>query len=114
MRTQYVAFVPAYVGTYVIMGALYHAGASHAIVYGVFAATGPLIVVGSAWAATAAMRQDWRSLALGAAVVAAASVGAFSGPAGAWVVTGVGTCATFLAAAVGRAWLSHRSVIARA
>lgn len=42
----------AWAAVYVFMGALYHAGASHAIVYGLYPATAPLIIVGVAGAAS--------------------------------------------------------------
>jgi len=41
-----IAIALAYVATAVIQGALYHAGASHAIVYGIIPAAGPFVIVG--------------------------------------------------------------------
>jgi hypothetical protein len=91
-RTDGVAFATIWVVVYVFQGALYHAGASHAIVYGIYPAAAPLIIVGSAAAAHAAARENWRMLGLAIAVVALAAVGAFAGPAGVWGVIGVGLC----------------------
>src|SRR5258708_6755775 len=39
-------FVPIWISVYVLQGALHHAGASHAIVYGIYPAAAPLIIVG--------------------------------------------------------------------
>jgi len=67
-----------------------------------------LIVPGLAWAAVAA-RTGWRQSATGLAVAVTGVVGAFAGPAGAWLVAGVGLCAVLLGdAAV--AWRQRRSV----
>ena len=42
------AFASIWTAVYVFQGALYHAGASHAIVYGIYPAAAPLIIVGGA------------------------------------------------------------------
>ena len=52
-----VAFGTAWIAVSVFQGALKHDGASHAIVYGVFPAAGPLLVIGAAVAAMAAARE---------------------------------------------------------
>ena len=41
-----IAIALAYIATAVIQGALYHAGASHTIVYGIIPAAGPFVIVG--------------------------------------------------------------------
>ena len=63
-------FATIWTAVYVFQGALHHAGASHAIAYGIYPAVAPLIIVGSAAAAHAAAREDWRSLSFAIAAVA--------------------------------------------
>jgi len=84
------AFATIWVAVYVFQGALHHAGASHAIVYGIYPASAPLIIVGSAAAARAAALEDRRMLGLTLAVIALAVGGSFAGPAGVWAVIGIG------------------------
>jgi hypothetical protein len=84
------AFGAAWIGVSVFQGALYYDGASHGIVYGVFPAAGQLLVIGSAAAAVAAAREDWRTLGVAIAAVALGTGSAFAGPAGVWGVIAVG------------------------
>jgi hypothetical protein len=67
---QAIPMTVAYLSVYVLMGALLHDGASHAIVYGILPAAGPLIVVGAAGAGYAAAREDWQWLGVAIALVA--------------------------------------------
>lgn len=71
-----------WVGVFVVMGVLIGAGASHAIVYGLYPAAEPLIVAGLAWAAIMASRADWRACGSGreAAAVGAVATAAGTGP----------------------------------
>ena len=48
-------------------------------------------------------------IALALAIVAA--VAGFGGPAGAWLILGIGLCAVILGAAVFTAWQQRRSVV---
>jgi hypothetical protein len=89
----------AWVAVVVIMVALAAAGVSFSLY-----PTTVLIVPGLAWAAVMAARGNWRSFGTGAGVVAVGVVGAFAGPAGAWVVAGVGLCLVLLGAAAAVAW----------
>lgn len=107
-RAYLAALVSADAAAYVFMGALRHDGASHAIVYGVFAAAGPAIILGTAVAAAAAARENWPLLGVGVAVIATAAVGAFAGPAGVWGIIAVGACAALLVQAAVQAWLRRR------
>ena len=106
------AFGTAWVAVGVFQGALYYDGASHAIVYGVFPAAGQLLVIGSAAAAMAAAREDWRTLGLAIAVVALATGSAFAGPVGVWGVIAVGGCLIGIGYAAVQAW--QRRVTVRA
>lgn len=99
----------AYVAAYVFMGALRYDGAGNAIVYGVFAATGPLIVVGSVMAAFAAAREVWPSVGLAMAIVAVCTGSAFAGPIWVWAFAGVGCSVACLVYAAARVWPSRAS-----
>jgi hypothetical protein len=95
----------AFLAVYVLQGALLHDGASHAIVYGIVPAAGPLIIVGAAAAGHAGAREDWRLLSLAIAVVAVGAGSAFAGPAAVWLVAGVGLCAVLVCRAIAQVWL---------
>lgn len=99
------AFASIWTAVYVFQGALYHAGASHAIVYGIYPAAAPLIIVGGAAAAYNAAKENWPWLGFALAVVALAAVGAFAGPAGVWAVIGLGLCVMLLGRAIAQLWL---------
>lgn len=101
---QIAVLAVAWIAVYVFQGALSHAGASHAIVYGVYPATGPLMIVGLVGAALASGKQDWPAFGAALTVAVVATGGAFAGPAGAWLVTGVGLFAALLAHAAATVW----------
>jgi hypothetical protein len=67
-----------------------------------------LIVPGLAWAAVSA-RAGWRRCGEGLAVAVVGVAGAFAGPAGSWLVAGVGLCAALLSKAAVVAWGQRRS-----
>lgn len=106
-----VVLLVAWVLVYVFQGALYHAGASHAIVYGLYPATAPLMIVGLVGAANAAGREDWPAVGPTLAVAIVAAVAAFGGPVNAWLIMGIGLCAAMLGGAAITVWQQHRSVI---
>jgi hypothetical protein len=58
-------------------------------VYGVFDAAAPWLVVGAAFAALAAGREQWGEMAQGLTVLVIGTAAAFFGPAGSWGVLGV-------------------------
>ncbi len=101
------AFAVIWVAVYVFQGALEHAGASDAIVYGIYPATAPFIIVGSGAAAYMAARQDTRSLACALGAIVLGVLAAFFGPAAVWGVMGIGSCALLLAYAASLAWPRH-------
>jgi len=78
-----------WIAVYVFDGALKANGFDNAIVYGVFDAAGPWLVVGTAMAALAAGRGQRTTMVAGLTVVVAGTVAAFFGPAGCWGVLGV-------------------------
>ena len=98
------ALAVALVAVYVVMAALAHAGASDAVVYGVYVATATILVGGTFWAARSAIREDWQELGLSIAIVLVAAGSAFAGPRGVWLSDGVGLCAVLLAYSAAQAW----------
>lgn len=107
-RIEGFAFGAVWISVYVFQGALYHAGASNAIAYGVYAAAAPWIIVGSAAAAYQAARGKWPELGMLVAAVALALAATFTGPAGVWAVLGLGGFILLLARAAGQLWLRRR------
>lgn len=101
----------AWVLVYVFMGALYKAGAPHDIVYGLYPATAPFIIVGLAGAANAAGREDWPTVGTTLTVAIVAAVAAFGGPVNVWLIMGIGLCAALLGSAVVTLWQQRRSVV---
>ncbi|HTT52949.1 MAG TPA: hypothetical protein VMH35_16260, partial [Streptosporangiaceae bacterium] len=69
-----------------------------------------LIIPGLAWAGVTAVRANWRACSTGLAVAVVGVAGAFAGPAGAWLVAGVGLFAVLLGNAVAAAWRQRHSV----
>jgi hypothetical protein len=108
-RAEGAALAVALVAVYVLMGALAHAGASDAVVYGVYVVTATLIVLGTFWAARSAVREDWPGLALSIAIVLVAAGSAFAGPRGVWLSDGVGLCVVLLGYSAAQAWLLRAS-----
>jgi hypothetical protein len=104
------AVLPAYLATGLLIAGLGHAGAARWLVYGVLAATAPLLVVACAWAAAAAARGEWLDYGLCIGLAAAGAAGAFFGPAGVWAVTGIGCAVVFLGHAAVREMISHRGI----
>jgi hypothetical protein len=106
-RAEIAALVVTIAAVYVFMGALYHAGASHAIVYGLYPATALLIVGGSVMAGRAAVREDWPVFGASLASVAVGAGSAFAGPATVWAIAGLGMFVVLLGHAAATARL-HR------
>jgi hypothetical protein len=105
------ALAVVWVGVFAALGALAGAGVSHAIVYGIYPVTAPLMAVGLAWAGIMAARANWRASGTGLAVAAVGAVSAFAGPAGAWAVAGVGLFVVLLGTAAAITWRQRRSVV---
>jgi hypothetical protein len=112
-RTMAIPFVFAVVGVYVFDGALRYDGFSPAIVYGVFDAAAPWLVVGAVLAGHAAAKEDWWKLAGGIAMIVVAAGGAFAGPANVWGVLAVSGCLLLLAQGVLRFQWERTGSIAR-
>ena len=78
-----------WIAVYVFDGALKANGFSNAIVYGVFDAAMPWVMVGAAFAAFSAGRERWGEMAQGLTVLVIGTTAAFFGPAGVWGVLAV-------------------------
>jgi hypothetical protein len=89
---------------YIVQGALYHAGAGRGIVYGIWPAAGPLVVVGSAAVAYEAARERLASAGVAASAVVLGSAACFAGARAVWGVVAIGLCALLLAATAAQVW----------
>ncbi|MGH2595672.1 MAG: hypothetical protein ACRDH7_06890 [Actinomycetota bacterium] len=78
-----------WIAVYVFDGALKANGFGPAIVYGVFDAAAPWLVVGAAFAAFSAGRERWGEMGQGLTVLVIGTTAAFFGPAGVWGVLAV-------------------------
>ena len=108
-RATGAAVAAGLVAIYTLDAALSNAGAGKDIIYGVFDASAPLIVLASVGAASAAWREDWIDLAVCIALVLVAAGAGFAGPAGDWGVIAIGGCLACLARGI--AGLQHRRVV---
>jgi hypothetical protein len=108
-RAEGAGLAVALVAVYVVMGALINEGASDAIVYGLYVATAPLIVMGAFWAGRSAVREDWQGLGISIAIMLVAAGSAFAGPRGVWLSDGVGCCVVLLGDSALRAWTLRAS-----
>ena len=86
-RYGWLAVMVAYT---IFQGALYHAGASHAIVYGVYPAAVPWLFAGTVFVTIGVIREQFPAIGLGIVLITVGLVGAFTGPVTAWLVSGVG------------------------
>ncbi len=99
-----------WIAAYAVTLPLYHAGASHPV-WGLYPASAPLMIVGLVAAATSAVRKDWLTAGITLAIAIIAAVAGFGGPAGAWLIMGIGLCAVCLATAAFKVWQQRRSVV---
>lgn len=88
--TLAIPFVVAVVGVYVFDIALRVDGFSDGIVYGVFDAAAPWLVVGAVLAGYSAAKEDWWKVAGGVSMMIVAAGAAFAGPVGVWGILAVG------------------------
>jgi hypothetical protein len=108
-RAEAAALAAALVAVYVLMAALVHDGAGHAVFYWVYGVTATLIVLAAFWAARSAVREDWPELAISIAIMLVAAGSALAGPRGMWLSDGVGLCVVLLGVSATRAWGLHAS-----
>jgi hypothetical protein len=105
-----VFMVMAWIIGYATAAPLYHAGVGHPV-WGLYPASAPLLIIGLASTAAAAAFRYWplAGTCLGIAVAAAAA--GLGGPAGSWLITGVGLCAVYLGIAAFTAWRQSRGMV---
>jgi hypothetical protein len=113
-RAYGIAYATAYIAEAVFQGALKNDGFNNAIVYGVFPAAAPLLVVGACLCGMAAANENWRLLATAVAVVALGTGAAFAGPINVWGIIAIGGCVMLVGYAATQLWERHRPVIVRA
>jgi hypothetical protein len=104
-RGEAAAFGVAWIFVYVFQGALHHAGASHAIAYGIYPAAAPLIVIGSAAAGYEAAKENWEWSGFACAAIIVAGLAAYTGPATVWAVVGLGLAVLLVLRAASQIWL---------
>jgi hypothetical protein len=100
-----------WVGVFAVMGVLAGAGVGDRIVYGLYPVSVPLVAAGLAWAGMMAARADWRRFGTALAVAITGAAALLAGPAGAWLVAGIGLCVTLLGSAAAVAWRQRRGVV---
>ncbi|MFI5035864.1 MAG: hypothetical protein ACHQFZ_06630 [Acidimicrobiales bacterium] len=81
------------IADFVLQGALYHAGASHAIVYGIYPAVAPFFFAGPVFVTMGVLREERLTMAFGIGLIAVGTGGAYAGPATAWLVAGIALAA---------------------
>ena len=105
-----VIMTAAWIIGYAITAPLYHAEVSHPA-WGLYPASAPLLIIGLAGAAVAAAFRYGPLAGTCLAIAVAAAAAGFGGPAGSWLITGIGLCAVFLGIAAFTAWRQHRSMV---
>jgi hypothetical protein len=100
----------AWIIGYAITAPLYHAAVSHPV-WGLYPASAPLLIIGLAGAAVAAAFRYWPLACTCLAIAVVAAAAGFGGPAGSWLIIGIGLCAVYLGLAAFTAWQERRSVV---
>ena len=104
------AMVVVVLPAYAFSAPLFHGGASHPL-WGLYQASAPMLIVGAAAAIAAAVGRAWSAAVAFLLIVVVAGAAGFAGPAGAWLVMGIGLCAVGLVAAAGAASRRRRGVV---
>ncbi len=111
-RIEGAALGVSILGSPMIQGAMYDYHASHAIVYGVIPAAGPLIIIGTTFMGVAGLKADWPGFWSALTAVIAGMVALFVGPSGAWLAAGIGIFVAIVGFAVAHAKLRARNEVA--
>ncbi len=94
-RAYRAGFISIIIAYSTFQGALYHAGASRAIVYGIYPSSVPWLFVGTVFVTIGAIREQRPALTLGVVLIALGLASAFAGPVAAWLVTGIALAVAF-------------------
>jgi hypothetical protein len=100
----------AWIIGYAITAPLFRAGVSHPV-WGLYPASAPLLIIGLAGAAIAAAFRYAPLAGTALGIAAAAAAAGFGGPAGSWLITGIGLCTVCLSTAAFTAWRQRRSMV---
>jgi hypothetical protein len=103
-----IVFGAIWICVYVFQYALYVVVPTRAIAYGVYAAVGPLIIVGAGAAGYEAARGKRVEAAFAVAAVILGSLASFAGPDNVWGVVGVGGFGLLLVGAAAQLWERHQ------
>lgn len=106
-RALIAAGVVGYIAVSVVQGALLHHGLGNSIVFGVFPAVGPLIVLGPLIAGFSGVQEDWLLFGVGIALALVGAGAAFAGPVAVWGICAVGAAAVFLTQAAVQFWVAR-------
>lgn len=102
--------IVALIAAYAFMAPLYQASESHST-WGVYPSSAPMLVVGLFGALTAAARRDWHMSGACLAVAVVAAAAEFGGPAGSWLIMGIGLGVVCLGTAALIASQQHRGLV---
>lgn len=109
-RTWLGVMLVVWVVAFAVTVPLYRAGANHPA-WGLYPGNAPLLIVGLAGAAAAAACKYWPMAGITLAIAVIAVVAGFGGPAGAWLILGIGLCAAMLGGAAFMVWRQRSSLI---
>ncbi len=102
--------VAAWIIGYAVTAPLYHARVSHPV-WGLYPASAPLLIIGLASAVVGTAFRYWPLACTCLAIAVVAAAAGFAGPAGSWLITGIGLCAVYLGIAAFTAWRQRRSMV---
>jgi hypothetical protein len=102
-RAWKVIMVAAWIIGYATTAPHYHAGVSHPV-WGLYPVSATLLIIALASTAVAAVLRYWPLASTSLAIAVVAAVAGFGGPAGSWLITGIGLCAVHLGSAAYTAW----------
>jgi hypothetical protein len=109
-RAWKVFMVAAWIIGYAVTAPPYHAGLSHPV-WGLYPASAPLLIIGLASAAVGAAFRYWPLAGASLGIVVVAAAAGLGGPAGSWLITGIGLCAAYLGIAAFTAWWQRRGMV---
>jgi hypothetical protein len=96
--------------SYAVTAPLYHSGASYPG-WGLYPASAPLLIIGLVGGGITAAFRFWAMACTCLACAVVATAAGFGGPAGSWLIMGIGLCAVCLGTAAFTAWQQNRSLM---